>query len=227
MKKGQQTKELLLEAAKEEFREVGYFNASVNGITKRIGAQPSLLSYHFKNINTIIQVINRDFHARIWEELQNRNIKDPLTFLFAYDILINTATHSTPQSRRFKCESSASNKVSMYAIMSSSNTVPEIDDSFYDEILEKHNIILPRSMIYNLRLQESAGRRELFIHYYEKDAYKKLSEDEWYRLSVTISYCTVTTLFRFAGIPNETIDKCFYEAFDIISGIEPEKVRLL
>ena len=202
-------------------------NASVSGIAQRLGVRPSLFTYHYKNIQSLIQIINRNFHGKIWQKVSEKNISDPLIFLFAYDLLVNTATYSTPESRRFKCETSASNKVSMYALHSEAGDQQEIDDRFYMEILNYHHVKLSIEMLSRLRIQESAGRREIYIKYYETDMYQKLSEDKWYEISVSISYCTITTVFRFAGIPNTVIDQCFLEAFYKIYDIPLEELQLI
>lgn len=227
MTKGQKTKELLLEAAKEEFRELGFQNASVGSIAKRLGVQPSLFSYHYKNIPTVIRIINQNFHKEIWDLLHRQDIPDPMIFLFAYDLIVDIITYSTPESRRFKYESSKSNRLSMYALDTAFRDPIGIEDSYYDAILHYYQKAMSHETLYRLRMQESAGRREMFITYCEKDQYQKISEDDWYNLCVNISYCTITTVFRFAGISNELVDKKFNEAFELIGKLDLSHICLL
>lgn len=218
--KGQKTREILISIAKEEFKENGYNNTSLKSIALRAGVSPSLYSYHFQNLQSLVEILTRNFRNRIWEAISKKNISNPMIKLFAYDIFVDIATYFTPENRRFKSETVFSHQMSMYSVHSLAGETQEVSDDTYYSILEYYNVNLSYELLRRLRIQEAAGRRELFLKYYNDSMYEPLTDDEWFNLSVDISYCTITTVFRFSGIATSEIDKCFVEAFNYIKDVD-------
>ena len=80
MKKGELTKQMILEAAKKEFYEKGYLNARMNQITKTLNIQPSWITYYFKTKENLAAELFREMFDKINAVIEASDIQ-------IYDVL--------------------------------------------------------------------------------------------------------------------------------------------
>ena len=211
MRKGQNTKEKLLKALEDEIFEKGYENTTLTSIAQRAEVAPSLISYHFKNIQTAANMLFASYQNKAIEPVKYLRKKDPLLFLFAADLLSTFACHENPVFRDINLHTHKDGMLSRYSKFESSRLYW---DTTYSDIIKKYKGEINADLFRILRIRDSAGRREFSIL---ADTNEEITTDR--ELWKKIVYTGHTPILLLAGIKKQTIDKCFEEACKLVDKI--------
>ncbi len=212
MKKGELTKQMILEAAKKEFYEKGYLNARMNQITKTLNIQPSWITYYFKTKENLAAELFREMFDKINAVIEASDIQiyDVLHVHFVRIRLLYRILLRDENTRLFFYE--LNKKKVMSVIMK-----PMVDE-MYREIIKKYHITVTGEEFCMIREIDAAGRMTFFEKYLEGQY--SLSLDD----AVTILEGVVP---RLLGMDAGTIDSMLLSSMRIANAMPVEDLHLL
>ncbi len=214
MKKGELTKRQIIEAARQEFYEKGYANATMKNITKRLNAQPSWITYYFNTKDKLVEALYEDLLIKITERIKESdccNIPNILLFHFIRIRIMYQLLLLDPNTQRFYYE--IIEKGTNYRVNRA------IVDSFYEEFIREYNVCITKQEFTILHKFDSAGRRDFFLEY-RSGAYPELDLDD------------IVTLFekiqlRAYGIDENHIESMLLASLSIYKTIDVSDIRFL
>ena len=223
MRKGQNTKEKLLKAMEEEILEKGYDNTTLTSIAARAGVTPSLISYHLKNMPYAANMLFTSYQSKAIEPVKYLRRKDPMTYLFAADLLSTIACHEHPMFRDINLH--LYNKDGMLSKYTRFESPKMFWDAIYADIWITFDCSIDADLFRIMRTRDSAGRREFSIlaganeiMIYDRNFWKE------------IVYSGHAPILLLAEIPKATIDARYKKACTIVDRIlakNPDFINLL
>lgn len=216
------TREKLIYAAKEEFKETGYKGAKVNSIAKRAGIQPSLFYYHFKNLEDIVLFLYKEMQNQIIHILLDMNITDTVVFLFAVHLCQQRVECCIKEHRRFAYETT----VNIPDLTQKLNqNLEQLWLPYYDSINRQYQI--SGNSDYITRTIANAGERQLMINMYENPLKSTLSREDWQEYADNKVYYCHTLFLRYGAVDSKVIDEKFSQAKKIADQIDIDSIHFL
>lgn len=201
------TKEKVLNAARDEFRELGYQKAKINSIAKRAGIQPSLFYYYFKNMEDVVIALFNDLQYQVIDLLLEKEVTDMIVFILAANLCVQRTECCIAENRRFTYETAV---VIPNLIRKINMNLEKIWMPYYDTICRQYHI--PKTVDYTCGVLADAGERQLIVNMYDNPLKSTLSQKDWKEHADQKVYFCRTLFLRFGAADANFIEGKFQEA---------------
>ena len=211
--KGEITKRRIIHAAKHEFYENGYTQATMKNITQRLKYKPSLITYYFKTKDNLVTAIYKDLFTRINKRVEDSIPNIPNRLLFHYvriRIAYNLFMFDDPTKRFFY---EITEKNINYIVNG------EQVKQFYLEIIDDFSLIAVEQTLQIMQKYESAGRRDFFMDYINGE-YPGMTIDE------ALNFFERITPIAF-NIDADFVDSMLLKSISLSKSIDISDIRFL
>ena len=210
--RGKETKSQIIQAAKEVFYEVGYTNATMQIITKKIDSASSLITYHFKTKENLAREILSEFYNGVYAFLEENQIR------FSSLLLQDICAECISLKQAFCDENTARFCMELDMIDTAYRFSDDRNILHLESLLNELGMSSPRNLLHLVNQSAAAARRDLYL----RNNYSTIAP----RLNEMIAYLSAIK-YRLLKIDHELIDGCLAESFAMMENVDYQKVKLL
>ncbi|MGL4606409.1 MAG: TetR/AcrR family transcriptional regulator [Eubacteriaceae bacterium] len=210
-KKGIQTKQNIINTARELFYEHGYNKTGIQDIADRANVKLGTITYYYKKKDDMIADIYNVFFLALYDfvstssEHLNLYTKYCYTLVLYYEAVLNDEKNKTLYYEVLVKDVNPSGRLNITKTMNRS-CLDFLNKNYIEADLE----VIARS--------EYGARKQLFIDFYEKEI--KLT-------TRAMIYFMIRNLFRLMNLDGEMIENTIQQAFEFSNRNKPEGIKFL